>query len=72
MIGLIELGGGGIILIILVWLVSWFVSLFFALANRNHDPVTKLMWVLVIIFVPILGPILYWVLGTRRPFPNSR
>jgi hypothetical protein len=66
MIALIELGGRSIILILMVWLIAWTVSLYFALTNRDRDPVTKLMWVLVIILVPILGIIFYWAIGSRR------
>ena len=30
------------------------------------DPMMKLVWILVILLLPLLGPILYFVIGEKR------
>ena len=34
--------------------------------RSSADPGTKLIWVIVILLLPLLGPILYFVLGSNR------
>lgn len=34
--------------------------------TTRADPAMKLVWVLVILLLPLLGPILYFVIGTKR------
>ena len=48
-----------------VWLVVWLLALAASLTRKDLDPVTKLMWVLVIIFVPFFGVFLYWSLSSK-------
>ena len=35
-------------------------------SNNWTDPTTKLIWALIIIFVPTIGPILYLTIGRRQ------
>ena len=34
--------------------------------RSSADPGMKLIWVIVILLLPLLGPLLYFVLGTKR------
>lgn len=50
-----------------VWLVIWLWTLWRALARHDLDPVTKLMWVLVVILVPIARVFLCWFIAPNEP-----
>ena len=34
--------------------------------RSSADPGMKLIWVIIILLLPLLGPLLYFVLGTKR------
>ena len=42
------------------------IALFSLLKSIFKDSTTKLIWVLVIILVPVAGPILYFFIGRRQ------
>lgn len=54
-----------IILVLGAWLVVWLVSFWSALSRPDFKPVTRLTWVLVLIFVPCVGLLFYWLLAPR-------
>ncbi|MFT6053494.1 MAG: hypothetical protein ACJAS3_003685 [Roseivirga sp.] len=59
---------GGIEIIILFYtslIVLWIVALVNCLKN-NFDINLKIIWVLVIIFIPFLGSILYLTIGKNQ------
>jgi Phospholipase_D-nuclease N-terminal len=35
----------------------------YLIVNTSLDPSMKLVWILVVLFIPLLGPILYLVVG---------
>lgn len=45
------------------WLIVWLMVMAHALRRTDLDPVTKLMWVLVVILVPIAGVFFYWFIA---------
>jgi len=53
--------GDWIIPLLLIWSVVWLFALAGVLYRKDLDPVTKLMWVVVVIFVPFFGVVLYWM-----------
>jgi hypothetical protein len=53
-------------LISLVAFVFWVAMLIHALTNRALVGVEKLVWVLVIIFLPLLGSIIYFFVGRKQ------
>jgi hypothetical protein len=46
----------------LLWLIITIYALYLILTGPS-DGTNKLIWVLVILFLPILGPILFFVIG---------
>ncbi len=50
-----------------VWLTTWLVSLGHALKRSDFDPITRLTWVIVLIFVPFFGILLYWFVSPVAP-----
>ncbi len=52
-------GGGGLGLVALILDIY---CLYLILTDRNAD-VNKILWVLVVLLLPILGPILYLLVG---------
>jgi hypothetical protein len=42
------------------------VALFSLLKFNFKDSTTKLIWVLVVLLVPVAGPILYFIIGRRQ------
>jgi len=41
----------------------WLVTLAMLLQRGDFDPITKLTWVIVVIFVPFFGIILFWFIA---------
>ena len=64
-----PIGGPEIIMIffILLPLVLTVISLISCLSATFADPANKLIWVIVILFLPFFGPILYFCIS-----PNQR
>lgn len=54
-------GAGGLISILV--LVVALVALFDLLGSSGRSPVNKIIWALIIIFMPLLGAILYLLIG---------
>jgi hypothetical protein len=50
----------------LLLLVLPLVSLVSILRSTFKDSITKLLWVLVVILVPFVGPILYFAIGRKQ------
>jgi len=48
------------------WFLSWLIALVDILRSDFKHQNEKLIWVLVILFVPVLGPILYFVIGRKN------
>ena len=61
MIGLPEL----IILLVLVQGVPWIIA-FIDILRNDFAGNNKLIWLLVVIFVPIIGPIAYFFIGRKQ------
>lgn len=62
--------GSGEIAFLSICVLVWLLVLATALSRKDLDPVTRLMWVLVIILVPIFGVLLYWFVAphaARKP-----
>lgn len=54
---------------ILVWVIPFFAiaaALIDILRNEFEQPMNKLIWVLVVLFIPLVGAILYFVIGQRQ------
>ena len=49
----------GLLLIACLWTVIWLFFLGNVLDRKDFDPVTRLTWVVVLIFVPFFGVLLY-------------
>jgi hypothetical protein len=47
-------------------LVLTLMALFSILKSSFKDSTTKLIWILVIIFLPIAGPVSYFILGRKQ------
>jgi hypothetical protein len=60
---------------VVTWLTVWIGSLALVLRRPDYDPITRLTWVIVVIFVPFFGVLLYWLVApdsrTRRIEPMS-
>jgi hypothetical protein len=52
--------------VLLAWIVVWVITLAMALGRHDLDPVTRLTWVVVIIFVPFFGVLLYAIVAPHR------
>jgi len=50
----------------------WLLVLATILLRADLDPVTKLTWVIVVIFVPFLGVILFWAIAPSNPKNSPR
>jgi predicted membrane channel-forming protein YqfA (hemolysin III family) len=54
-----------------LWGLVWIVVLYCILTREDFDPVTKLLWTVVVIFVPFFGVVLYWIAAPASKFPVS-
>ncbi len=59
------------LLIPLVTIVLWIYCLADVLKSTFREESDKIVWVLVIILVPLIGSILYLVIGRNRKAPGS-
>jgi hypothetical protein len=58
--------GIGLILFGLLCSLLWLAALVGALTSEFRDSTTKLIWVLVIIFMPFLVAILWFIMGRQQ------
>lgn len=61
-------------LTIMIWAFLaflWFLALVSILSNRFEGANDKLIWIIVVIFVPFLGALLYWTIGRNRIIKNN-
>lgn len=56
----------GIGLFALLCLVLWVYALVDIIKSRFSDENTKIVWILIVILIPFLGTILYFVLGREQ------
>jgi hypothetical protein len=56
----------GIGLFALLCLVMWVYALVDIIKSRFSDENTKIVWILIVILIPFLGTILYFVLGREQ------
>ena len=62
---------GAVLTLLLIYGLLWLLTLGLALTRMDLDPVTRFMWVFVIISVPVIGVLFYFVLcSTRPPLPS--
>ena len=52
--------------VLLLWGPIWLLNLALVLRRSDYDAITKLTWVIVIIFVPFFGVLLYWFIAPER------
>jgi len=66
-----NLGAGELILlsIILLPVILFLIAIIDILRSEFHDS-NKVVWVLVVFFLPILGPILYFIIGRKQKKPK--
>ena len=53
---------------VIAWTIVWLLVLGRILTRRDFDTLQKLLWVVVVIFVPFFGVFLYWI---AAPAPVS-
>jgi Phospholipase_D-nuclease N-terminal len=56
----------------LIIFLLWFIALVSVLKSDFKDSVTKLTWVVVIIFLPVLGSLLYFFMGLGQRITNNQ
>ena len=54
--------GVGEILLLIILIILWFIALIDIIKNEFHGD-NKIVWTLIVIFIPIIGFILYFVFG---------
>jgi hypothetical protein len=64
----------GVVFFGLMWLVVavlWLVALVDILKSEFKDGLTKVIWLLLVIFLPFLGSILYFFIGRDQKIRND-
>lgn len=54
------------VLTALVALPMFIVALVQCLSAQFHEPTNKIVWAIVILMAPVVGPILWWAFGMRQ------
>lgn len=65
----IGIGGFELLLILVFFLIPavlWIIALIDVLKSDFKDSINKLIWVLVIILFPIVGAIIYFMIGKKQ------
>jgi hypothetical protein len=62
---------GGLVFLVmaaigLACFLFWLWMLIHAITNKGLSDMEKMLWVLVVIFLPVLGPILYFFIGRPK------
>ena len=52
-----------IIPLLIIQLILIIVSLFHILKHKNYKCGNRLIWILVVIFITLIGPVLYFIIG---------
>lgn len=63
---LLSMPGGSewlIVLVGLAFLIFWIYTIVDVARNKFSDDTTKIVWLLVVIFLGLLGSLLYWIFG---------
>jgi hypothetical protein len=63
-IGVAELGL--LLFIIMIPTILWFWALIDVMQSNFSDSNNKLMWVMIILLVPVIGSILYLIIGRNQ------
>jgi hypothetical protein len=50
----------------IAFFLFWLWMLIHAITNKGLSDMEKIVWVLVVIFLPVLGPILYFFIGRPK------
>lgn len=61
-----NLGGGPMLVFGLLYLILWVYCLVDILRSNFKDPNMKLIWILIILFAQLIGPIIYLVIGKNH------
>lgn len=67
-----QMGLGFLILLVLLIMVLPLIAIISILTSDFKDTTTKLIWVVVILFIPILGSILYFLIGRSQRINMSK
>ena len=59
----ISMPGGSEIILILVIVFVYFGGLVHVIRRRDMERETKLLWLLLVIFAPVMGTIIYYLWG---------
>ena len=58
------------LLLILIVLILPLVALIDILRNSFRESVNKIVWILVVLFLPVIGAILYFIIGRGQKSQN--
>ena len=63
-----ALGGAEIIIILSIFIIPlflWLIAIFDLLKREFEDSTNKIVWALIILLIPFLGSILYFIIGKK-------
>ncbi|WP_181308999.1 PLD nuclease N-terminal domain-containing protein [Rufibacter sp. XAAS-G3-1] len=68
-----NLGAGELIILSILFIpaVFWIWALIDLLTSKFSNSIEKLIWLIAIIFIPVLGAILYLMIGRRQKRRDS-
>lgn len=72
---LLGIPGDWIYLILLIYIIPgilWLWALIDLVKSEFTDKNMKLIWALIIIFIPLIGSIIYLVMGRKQKLPNTQ
>lgn len=55
-----------------VAIVLWAVAVWSLSKNRSYTPGQRLLWLLLVLFAPVLGPVLWLTVGRQMRAPAAR
>lgn len=66
---LIGMPGGGeifVILFVVFCLILPFVAIIDIASNKSMDGSNKLLWVVIVVFAPLIGSVIYFLIGKKK------
>ena len=69
-----SLGGFELIIIaaVLLFFVGWIAALISILKNNFSGQYDKLIWIILVVFIPLIGTILYFAIGRNKRIKNNQ
>jgi hypothetical protein len=55
-----------VVILGVAYLLFWLLTLVHAVRSTYRDEISRIIWILIVIFFQVVGPILYWIFSKEN------